>query len=126
MVKMFQKINLTIIKRLGEESVLQNNSFVNIWLSEGIIRQLTDEEWEVYREPYLEPGESRRPTLTWPREIPIASDGISFYLKMFHNFKQLVFSRCCHNLSSYFIRPGRCCKICNRLEWISLTILQHS
>ncbi|XP_076808936.1 coelenterazine h 2-monooxygenase-like [Clavelina lepadiformis] len=59
----------------GEESVLQNNSFVNIWLSEGIIRQLTDEEWEVYREPYLEPGESRRPTLTWPREIPIASDG---------------------------------------------------
>jgi haloalkane dehalogenase len=25
----------------------------------------------VYRRPYLEPGESRRPTLTWPREIPI-------------------------------------------------------
>ncbi len=26
---------------------------------------------DVYRRPYLEPGESRRPTLTWPREIPI-------------------------------------------------------
>jgi len=26
---------------------------------------------EVYRRPYLAPGESRRPTLTWPREIPI-------------------------------------------------------
>ncbi|CAK8684923.1 unnamed protein product [Clavelina lepadiformis] len=59
----------------GEESVLQNNSFVNTLLREAIIRQLTDEEWEVYREPYLEPGESRRPTLTWPREIPIASEG---------------------------------------------------
>ncbi|MGH7948185.1 MAG: haloalkane dehalogenase, partial [Candidatus Binataceae bacterium] len=28
-------------------------------------------EMEVYRRPYREPGESRRPTLTWPREIPI-------------------------------------------------------
>ena len=26
---------------------------------------------EVYRRPYREPGESRRPTLTWPREIPL-------------------------------------------------------
>jgi haloalkane dehalogenase len=25
----------------------------------------------VYRSPYLTPGESRRPTLTWPRQIPI-------------------------------------------------------
>lgn len=25
----------------------------------------------VYQKPYLEPGESRRPTLTWPRELPI-------------------------------------------------------
>ena len=26
---------------------------------------------EVYRRPYVEPGESRRPTLTWPRQIPL-------------------------------------------------------
>ena len=32
---------------------------------------MTEEEMEVYRRPYLEAGESRRPTLTWPREIPI-------------------------------------------------------
>jgi haloalkane dehalogenase len=25
----------------------------------------------VYRKPYLDPGESRRPTLTWPREVPL-------------------------------------------------------
>ena len=29
---------------------------------------------EVYRRPYREPGESRRPTLTWPREIPLAGE----------------------------------------------------
>ena len=28
----------------------------------------------VYRRPYLEPGESRRPTLTWPRQIPIEGE----------------------------------------------------
>jgi haloalkane dehalogenase len=27
-----------------------------------------------YRRPYLEPGESRRPTLSWPREIPVAGE----------------------------------------------------
>lgn len=36
-----------------------------------VIRTLTDAEMAVYRQPYLEPGESRRPTLTWPRQIPI-------------------------------------------------------
>ncbi len=38
------------------------------------MRHLSDEEMAVYRRPYLEPGESRRPTLTWPREIPIAGE----------------------------------------------------
>ena len=28
----------------------------------------------VYRRPYEEEGESRRPTLTWPRQIPIAGE----------------------------------------------------
>jgi haloalkane dehalogenase len=36
-----------------------------------IIRTLTEEEREAYLHPYLEPGESRRPTLTWPREVPL-------------------------------------------------------
>jgi haloalkane dehalogenase len=36
-----------------------------------IIRQLSEAEMAVYRRPYLESGESRRPTLTWPRQIPI-------------------------------------------------------
>jgi haloalkane dehalogenase len=26
----------------------------------------------VYRRPYLRPGEDRRPTLSWPRQVPVA------------------------------------------------------
>ena len=51
--------------------VLEKNMFVERVLPASVIRELTVEEMEVYRKPYLEPGESRRPTLTWPREIPI-------------------------------------------------------
>lgn len=55
----------------GEEIVLQKNVFVERILPASVIRHLTDEEMSVYRRPYLEPGESRRPTLTWPRQIPL-------------------------------------------------------
>ncbi len=55
----------------GEEMVLQKNVFVERILSGSILRGLTEEELTVYRRPYLEAGESRRPTLTWPREIPV-------------------------------------------------------
>jgi haloalkane dehalogenase len=33
----------------------------------------------VYRRPFLEPGESRRPTLTWPREIPFDGEPADVY-----------------------------------------------
>jgi haloalkane dehalogenase len=36
-----------------------------------VLRGLTEAEMAAYRRPYFEPGESRRPTLTWPRQIPI-------------------------------------------------------
>ena len=55
----------------GEEIVLTKNVFVERILPSSVLRRLTDEEMAVYRRPYLTPGESRRPTLTWPREIPI-------------------------------------------------------
>jgi len=32
---------------------------------------LTPTEMDEYRRPFLNPGEDRRPTLTWPRQIPI-------------------------------------------------------
>jgi haloalkane dehalogenase len=55
----------------GEEMVLVKNVFVERILPASVLRGLTEAEMAVYRRPYLEPGESRRPTLTWPRQIPI-------------------------------------------------------
>jgi haloalkane dehalogenase len=55
----------------GEELILDRNMFVERILPASVIRKLSDEEMEVYRRPFRTPGESRRPTLTWPRQIPI-------------------------------------------------------
>jgi len=55
----------------GEEMILAKNVFVERILPASVVRPLAPEEMERYREPFREPGESRRPTLTWPREIPI-------------------------------------------------------
>jgi len=55
----------------GEAMVLEQNVFVERALPGSVLRQLTEEEMAEYRRPYVEPGESRRPTLTWPRQIPI-------------------------------------------------------
>lgn len=55
----------------GEDLVLENNVFVERILPASILRDLAPEEMAVYRRPYLLKGEDRRPTLTWPREIPI-------------------------------------------------------
>ncbi len=55
----------------GESMVLENNVFVERVLPGSIIRDLSDDEMAAYRKPYMEPGESRRPTLSWPRDIPL-------------------------------------------------------
>lgn len=55
----------------GESLVLENNVFVESILPASIIRELTDEEMGEYRRPFVEGGETRRPTLTWPREVPL-------------------------------------------------------
>ena len=55
----------------GEEMVLQNNFFIEKILPGAILRTLSDAEMTQYRRPFAEPGEGRRPTLTFPRQIPI-------------------------------------------------------
>ncbi len=55
----------------GEGMVIDKNLFVEAILPGSIIRDLTDEEMTAYRAPYTDGGETRRPTLTWPRQIPI-------------------------------------------------------
>jgi haloalkane dehalogenase len=58
----------------GEALVLEQNLFVEQLLPNSILRKLTDGELAEYRRPFLEPGEARRPTLSWPRQLPIAGE----------------------------------------------------
>jgi haloalkane dehalogenase len=58
----------------GEAMVLERNIFVERVLPSAIIRDLMEAEMTIYRKPYLQPGEDRRPTLTWPRMIPIEGE----------------------------------------------------
>ncbi len=57
----------------GEEMVIEKNLFVEAVLPASILRDLTEEEMDEYRRPFLE-AEHRRPTLTWPRQIPIEGE----------------------------------------------------
>ena len=58
----------------GEAMVLEHNYFIEEILPNAILRTLSDEEMAEYRRPFAEPGEGRRPTLTWPRQIPIEGE----------------------------------------------------
>ncbi|MEQ9639436.1 MAG: haloalkane dehalogenase [Alphaproteobacteria bacterium] len=58
----------------GEAMVLEQNMFVEQVLPGAILRDLGEAEMAEYRRPFVDPGESRRPTLTWPREIPIGGE----------------------------------------------------
>lgn len=55
----------------GEGMVLERNLFVERVLPGSVLRRLTEAEMAVYRRPFLDAGEGRRPTLTWPRQIPL-------------------------------------------------------
>ena len=55
----------------GEDMILDKNMFVERILPGSILRKLADAEMAEYRRPFATPGEDRRPTLTWPRQIPI-------------------------------------------------------
>ena len=58
----------------GESMVLENNLFVERVLPGSVLRKMTDDEMTVYRRPFEQAGEDRRPTLTWPRQIPIEGE----------------------------------------------------
>jgi haloalkane dehalogenase len=58
----------------GEEMVLEKNVFVERVLPGSILRKLSEEEMAEYRRPFAQAGEGRRPTLTWPRQIPVEGE----------------------------------------------------
>ena len=55
----------------GEELVLEKNFFVERILLADSATGYTDEEKAEYIRPFINSGEDRRPTLTWPRQIPL-------------------------------------------------------
>lgn len=55
----------------GDEMILDRNLFIERVLPASIIRELTAEEMDEHRTPFLQAGEARRSMLTWAREIPI-------------------------------------------------------
>jgi haloalkane dehalogenase len=58
----------------GEELVLQQNIFIEQSIVKGTMRSYADAEIAEYRRPFLQPGEGRRPMLTWPRQLPIGGE----------------------------------------------------
>ena len=58
----------------GEEIVLEKNIFVERILLNDSANGFTEEEKAEYIRPFKSPGEDRRPTLTWPRQIPIEGE----------------------------------------------------
>ncbi len=58
----------------GDDMILAKNMFVERVLPGSILRRLTDAEMAEYRRPFAASGEDRRPTLSWPRQIPIEGE----------------------------------------------------
>jgi haloalkane dehalogenase len=55
----------------GNASVLDHNVFVEKLLLGDSRRPLSEAEKAEYRRPFLNAGEERRPTLSWPRQMPL-------------------------------------------------------
>jgi haloalkane dehalogenase len=51
--------------------VLRENLFVEGLIPRAVLRQLSEAKMSEYRRPFLRPGEDRRPTLTFPRQVPL-------------------------------------------------------
>ena len=60
-------------EKVGWDLIVNKNFFVEKILPSGVVRELTEEEMNVYREPYLEP-EMRKPLWRWPNEISIEGE----------------------------------------------------
>ena len=57
----------------GESMILDRNLFIERVLPGSVLRKLSEAEMTEYRKPFLN-REDRWPTLTWPRQIPIAGE----------------------------------------------------
>jgi haloalkane dehalogenase len=58
----------------GEQMILEENRFIEVNLPNTMLRGLAEDELAQYRRPFAEPGEARRPMLTWARQLPIEGE----------------------------------------------------
>ena len=72
---------------IGEELVLDKNIFVERILFTDPIKPMDDETKNKYLDPFKDKGEGRRPTLSWPRNIPLDGEPKDVYLEMSQNAK---------------------------------------
>lgn len=77
-IETFQKFRTPGV---GEEMILEGNTFVEGVLPAATVRKLTEEEMSVYKAPFPTP-ESRRPTWRFPNELPIAGEPADVYSTM--------------------------------------------
>jgi haloalkane dehalogenase len=61
----------------GEQMCLIKNVFVERILPASVLDPLPTEVMDEYRRPFLEAGDGRRATLSWPREIPFDGEPAS-------------------------------------------------
>lgn len=69
-----QRVFQALRSAAGERMILEENFFIETLLPRMVLRSLADTEMAEYRRPFAEPGEGRRPTLTWPRQLPIEGE----------------------------------------------------
>jgi haloalkane dehalogenase len=55
----------------GQRMVLEQNIFIEKILPQAVLRRLGDDELDIYRQPFQNAGEDRRPMLSWPGNLPI-------------------------------------------------------
>ncbi len=70
---------------VGEELILDKNIFVERILFADPITPMSNETKEEYLRPFLNPGEDRRPTLTFPRNIPLDGEPNDTYVEINKN-----------------------------------------
>jgi haloalkane dehalogenase len=87
----------------GEEMILEHNMFVEGVLPMSVLRTLSDEEMAEYRRPFAQPGDDRLPTLTWPRQIPIAGEPADVH-EIVHGYARWLAQA--ENLPKLFVNAG--------------------